>query len=102
MRCGDRFFTTFFPYSSPFAQQKKPPSKKNRCPHHARIDALVKFALRLVQQRGTVDAAAVDALRTVGFDDRRLVEIPLVVSAILLTNMVNRINDTTLDFPKVA
>jgi uncharacterized peroxidase-related enzyme len=68
----------------------------------ARIDALVKFALRLVQQRGTVDAAAVDALRTVGFDDRQLVEIPLVVSAILLTNMVNRINDTTLDFPKVA
>ena len=68
----------------------------------ARIDALVKFALHLVQQRGTLDAAAVDALKAVGFDDRQLVEIPLVVSAILFTNMVNRINDTTLDFPKVA
>lgn len=68
----------------------------------ARIDALVKFALQLVQQRGTLDAAAVDALKAAGFDDRQLVEIPLVVSAILFTNMVNRINDTTLDFPKVA
>lgn len=68
----------------------------------ARIDALVRFALHLVQQRGTLDAAAVDALRAAGFSDRQLVEIPLVVSAILFTNMVNRINDTTLDFPKVA
>ncbi|EIL91539.1 carboxymuconolactone decarboxylase family protein [Rhodanobacter spathiphylli] len=68
----------------------------------ARIDALVKFALQLVQQRGTLDAAAVDALKAAGFDDRQLVEIPLVVSAILLTNMVNRINDTTLDFPRAA
>ncbi|MFC5435300.1 carboxymuconolactone decarboxylase family protein [Rhodanobacter umsongensis] len=68
----------------------------------ARIDALVKFALHLVQQRGTLDAAAVDALKATGFNDRQLVEIPLVVSAILFTNMVNRINDTTLDFPKVA
>lgn len=68
----------------------------------ARIDALVKFALQLVQQRGTLDVAAVDALKAAGFDDRQLVEIPLVVSAILFTNMVNRINDTTLDFPKAA
>ena len=68
----------------------------------ARIDALVKFALHLVQQRGTLDADAVDALKAAGFSDRQLVEIPLVVSAILFTNMVNRINDTTLDFPNVA
>lgn len=68
----------------------------------ARIDALVKFALHLVQQRGTLDVAAVDALKAAGFTERQLVEIPLVVSAILFTNMVNRINDTTLDFPKVA
>ena len=68
----------------------------------ARIDALVKFALQLVQQRGTLDVAVVDSLKAAGFDDRQLVEIPLVVSAILLTNMINRINDTTLDFPKVA
>ncbi|HEU4669330.1 MAG TPA: carboxymuconolactone decarboxylase family protein [Dyella sp.] len=67
-----------------------------------RIDALVKFALGLMQQRGTLDATAVDALKAVGFSDRQLVEIPLAVSAILFTNMVNRINDTTLDFPKVA
>ncbi|EIL87057.1 carboxymuconolactone decarboxylase family protein [Rhodanobacter sp. 115] len=68
----------------------------------ARIDTLVKFVLGLVRDRGTVDASAVDAMRDVGFSDRQLVEIPLVVSAILFTNMVNRINDTVVDFPKVA
>ncbi|HET6433416.1 carboxymuconolactone decarboxylase family protein [Dyella sp.] len=71
-------------------------------PDDARIDALVTFALHLVRERGTLDADAVDALKAAGFTDRQLVEIPLVVSAILFTNMVNRINDTTLDFPKVA
>lgn len=68
----------------------------------ARIDTLVKFVLGLVRNRGTVEASAVDAMRDVGFSDRQLVEIPLVVSAILFTNMVNRINDTVVDFPKVA
>lgn len=68
----------------------------------ARIDTLVKFVLGLVRDRGTVEASAVDAMRDVGFSDRQLVEIPLVVSAILFTNMVNRINDTVVDFPKVA
>ena len=67
-----------------------------------RIDALVKFALTLVEQRGTLDADAVLALRAAGFNDQQLTEIPLVVSAILFTNMFNRINDTTLDFPKAA
>jgi uncharacterized peroxidase-related enzyme len=68
----------------------------------ARIDTLVKFVLGLVRNRGTVEASAVEAMRDVGFSDRQLVEIPLVVSAILFTNMVNRINDTVVDFPKVA
>lgn len=40
--------------------------------------------------------------RPAGFTDRQLVEIPLAISAILFTNMVNRINDTVVDFPKVA
>lgn len=68
----------------------------------ARIDTLVKFVLDLVNTRGTVDASAVDAMRAAGFTDRQLVEIPLAVSSILFTNMINRINDTVVDFPKVA
>lgn len=67
----------------------------------SRIDTLVKFAVRLVQTRGTLPAEAVEGMLQAGFSDRQLVEIPLAVSAILLTNMVNRINDTVIDFPKV-
>ena len=66
----------------------------------ARIDTLIKFALRLARERGTLDAAAVDALRAAGFDDRQLIEIVQVVAAILFSNMINRLNDTEIDFPK--
>lgn len=68
----------------------------------ARIDTLVKFVAGLVGSRGTVEAAAVDAMRGAGYTDRQLVEIALAVSAILFTNMFNRINDTVVDFPAVA
>lgn len=67
-----------------------------------RIDTLVKFVVGLVGSRGTVDPSAVEAMRAAGFTDRQLVEISLAVSAILFSNMVNRINDTVVDFPKVA
>lgn len=68
----------------------------------ARIDALIRFALRLLRERGTLAAEHVEALRAAGYTDRQLVEIPQAVAAILFTNMVNRINDTTLDFPVPA
>jgi AhpD family alkylhydroperoxidase len=70
-------------------------------PTDARIDTLVKFALGLVNTRGTLESDAVEHMRKAGFSDGQLVEAALAVSAILLTNMINRINDTTLDFLKV-
>jgi alkylhydroperoxidase family enzyme len=58
-------------------------------------------ALRLVRTSGTLPADAVDAVRAAGLDDRQIVEAIGAVSAILFTNMLNRANDTTLDFPGV-
>lgn len=68
----------------------------------ARLDALVKFAVRLVTTRGTLPADAVEQLKQVGFSDRQIVEAIMAISAILFTNMINRVNDTVLDFPKAA
>jgi len=68
----------------------------------ARIDALVQFVQYLVSTRGTVTADRVASFRQAGFNDQQVVETIGAVSAILFTNMVNRVNDTVVDFPKVS
>ncbi|MCE9889626.1 carboxymuconolactone decarboxylase family protein [Kluyvera intermedia] len=66
----------------------------------AHLDALVKFAQTVVTTTGTLPQADVTALKNAGFDDRQVIEIISAISAILFTNMVNRVNDTVVDFPK--
>jgi len=68
----------------------------------ARIDALVQFVQYLVSTRGTVSADRVASFREAGFSDPQVVETIAAASAILFTNMVNRVNDTVIDFPKVS
>lgn len=67
----------------------------------AKRDALVTYVRTLVGTRGTVPEAAVDAVRAAGYTDRQLMEINLAIASITFTNLVNRVNDTTLDFPAV-
>lgn len=71
-------------------------------PDDVKIDALVRFVLELVSTRGTVPAESVQAVRAAGYTDGQIVEVIQAMSAILFTNMVHRVNDTTLDFPAVA
>ena len=65
------------------------------------IDALVKFVKTLVTTRNTLPEETVSRFLAAGFSDRQVVEVISAVSAILFTNMVNRVNDTVVDFPKV-
>ncbi|MEX3977795.1 carboxymuconolactone decarboxylase family protein [Paraburkholderia sp. EG287A] len=65
----------------------------------AKRDALVHFVRLLVKTHGTVPEAEVSAIREAGYTERQIVEIALAVTSITFTNLVNRINDTTLDFP---
>ncbi|WP_321914424.1 MULTISPECIES: carboxymuconolactone decarboxylase family protein [unclassified Paraburkholderia] len=65
----------------------------------AKRDALVHFVRLLVTTHGTVPEAEVSAIREAGYTERQIVEIALAVTSITFTNLVNRINDTTLDFP---
>lgn len=68
----------------------------------ARLDALVKFARSLIATRGTVPVSLVDDMRAAGYGDAHITESLLVISAIAFTNLFNRVNDTTLDFPAVV
>ncbi|RQU76710.1 carboxymuconolactone decarboxylase family protein [Burkholderia cenocepacia] len=65
-------------------------------------DALVAYVRTLVGTHGTVPVAVVDAVRAAGYTERQLIEINLAIASITFTNLVNRVNDTTLDFPAVA
>lgn len=44
---------------------------------------------------------SMDTFRKAGFSDQQVIDIIGAVSAIPFTNMVNRVNDTVVDFPKV-
>jgi len=66
---------------------------------NARQDALVHFVRTLVTTKGTVAKEEVDAIRAAGFTEQEVIEVLFAISVITFTNLVNRVNDTTLDFP---
>ncbi|MGF6553041.1 carboxymuconolactone decarboxylase family protein [Paraburkholderia youngii] len=68
---------------------------------NAKRDALVAFVRTIVTTRGTLPAQTLDALLSAGYTHTNVIEIMLVVASITFTNVVNRVNDTTLDFPAV-
>jgi uncharacterized peroxidase-related enzyme len=69
---------------------------------NARHDALVRFVRLLVQNQGTIGDEEYAAIRGAGYTDAQLVDISLALAVITFTNVFNRINDTTLDFPAAA
>lgn len=67
----------------------------------AHTAAALRFALKLVDGRGQVSDADVQALRAAGFDDGQIVEILAHVALNLFTNYVNVAFGVPLDFPAV-
>jgi uncharacterized peroxidase-related enzyme len=65
----------------------------------ARNDALARFVLHLMTTSGTVHTDVVTAIKKAGFTDAQIVDVTMAVASIAFTNLFNRINDTTLDFP---
>jgi uncharacterized peroxidase-related enzyme len=68
----------------------------------AKRDALVHFVRRLVRTSGTISEAEFSAIKAAGYTDAQLVDISLAIALTVFTNVFNRINDTTVDFPAVA
>lgn len=68
----------------------------------AKRDALVRFVRHLQQNSGTVSDAEFSAIKAAGYTDEQLVEISLAIALTTFTNVFNRINDTTVDFPAVG
>jgi len=68
----------------------------------ARTEALLAFAVELVERRGQVDSQSVEGLRAHGWSDEQIVETVAQVALNLFTNYVNIALDVPVDFPEVA
>jgi uncharacterized peroxidase-related enzyme len=68
----------------------------------AKADAAVRFAAAVVQTRGHVSDAALQAVRAAGYDHAQIIEIVMHVALNTWTNYVNEVAQTEIDFPPVS
>jgi uncharacterized peroxidase-related enzyme len=67
-----------------------------------KADAAVRFAAKVARERGNVTDADLQAVRRAGYTDADLIEIVLHVVLTILTNYVNEVAKTEIDFPVVS
>ncbi|MGQ5525467.1 carboxymuconolactone decarboxylase family protein [Chitinimonas sp. PSY-7] len=73
--------------------------------HHSsdtKTAAALHFAFRVASERGRVSDADLVTLRQAGFDEAEVVEIVMVVALNVLTNYINNVAQTDIDFPVVS
>lgn len=66
-----------------------------------KADAAVKFAVKVARERGQVSDADIHDVKAAGYDDAQVVEIVSHVALNVLTNYVNLVARTDIDFPVV-
>ena len=62
----------------------------------------MRFATQVVRGRGHVTDAELQAVKAAGYDDAQVIEIVLHVALDTLTNYVNEVARTAIDFPVVS
>jgi uncharacterized peroxidase-related enzyme len=67
-----------------------------------KADAAVRFAAKVVRERAHVTDADVAAVKAAGYDDGQIIEIVLHVALNTLTNYINEVAKTAIDFPVVT
>ncbi|MFZ6647399.1 carboxymuconolactone decarboxylase family protein [Undibacterium sp. TJN25] len=64
-------------------------------------DAAVQFGRKVVETRGQVDEADLNAVRNAGYTDANVMEIVALVAMFSLTNFFNNVFDPEKDYPAV-
>jgi uncharacterized peroxidase-related enzyme len=64
-----------------------------------KADAAVRFAAKVVRERGHVPDEDLQAVRMAGYDDAQIVEIVQHVALNTWTNYINEVAKTDIDFP---
>lgn len=65
----------------------------------AKADAAVRFAAAISKGRGDVDASLIKEVKLAGYSDAEIVEIIGHVALNTMTNYVNKVLETEIDFP---
>ncbi len=76
-------------------------ANRNGASNDPKADAAVRFAVKVVRARGHVSDDDVRAVKSAGYDDAQMIEIVLHVALNTLTNYVNEVAKTEIDFPPV-
>jgi uncharacterized peroxidase-related enzyme len=66
-----------------------------------KADAAVRFAAQVAKDRGQVSDGAVSTVKAAGYDDAQIVEIVAHVALNTLTNYINVVGKTEIDFPVI-
>lgn len=76
-------------------------ANRNGFSNDAKADAAVRFAALVTRARGHVSDDDVRAVKLAGYDDAQIVEIIAHVALNTLTNTLNEVARTVIDFPPV-
>lgn len=67
----------------------------------SKTEVALQFARWVASQHGKISNQDLDKLRAAGYDDSEIVEIVVNVALNVLTNYINNVAQTDIDFPKV-
>jgi uncharacterized peroxidase-related enzyme len=76
-------------------------ANRNGASNDPKADAAVRFAAKVVRERGHVSEDDVRAVKLAGYDDAQAIEIVLHVALNTWTNYINEVAKTDIDFPVV-
>jgi uncharacterized peroxidase-related enzyme len=76
-------------------------ANRNGASNDPKADAAVRFATAMTHERGHVSDAQLAAVKSAGFNDAEIVEIVAHVALNTLTNYMNEVAKTVIDFPVV-
>jgi uncharacterized peroxidase-related enzyme len=68
-------------------------------PKDAKQAALVTFVQRILDTKGFVEDADLQAFRDAGYDDAQVCEVITIIGQKMMSNFFNHVHDTELDFP---
>jgi len=77
-------------------------ANRNGASNDPKADAAVRFAAKVVRERGHVSEQDFRAVKAAGYDDAQIIEIVQHVALNTWTNYINVVAETEIDFPVVA
>ena len=77
-------------------------ANRNGASNDPKADAAVRFAAKVVRERGHVSDDDVRTIKLAGYNDAQVIEIVLHVALNTWTNYINEVAKTDIDFPVVT